>query len=801
MQNSYVHSAGQWHLINNAYAHTAGQWHLVNNAYVHYNGGWHLTKSTGSNLDKTYDSPGTYTYTVPEGVYNIQVQYPTPSGKQSLNVYKVIPGQEIKVNIGQYASTSSIVVSTSTYVLPAFDTLVATINTEIPSQLDVEFSAATPTGTAVSISSTNAEAKDIAAASGAIYNVLYYSTFQDQNFNASINLTPVKSELINWPNARIVRTAWSGRNRVSTTIPLDLKTGNFYTAGFTQNDDNPGLGSAPYSFVFNIQQILKVLITPIAPDLAVSSMSIPTVLNNAIAGVVFNTQFNVIGGQAPFTWTSTPSTYGNGVTLITSGGLFSYTTSSAGTYSFSVKVTDSTGAFVSKSYNLPITGAGGPPTVNQVTLSRSSLPTGYVGALYNQTITATGGSGTYDWVVSSSSLANGLSYSINGATLTVTGTPVTPGGNCSLNFKVTDKVDSTNFANGNIGWSIVTLSSGYYRSKYDSQYQPPAGTQYIYPAYTYAVTAPTTISSFTTAAGIVHQPFTINASLEDIGLTAALDTNSTSTHSLTGLATMWANKATDTPGVDATIASMNSNGWSIGDILYVAPSETYETIRAYFFKNIGWQLYGAASSGLYGELQVGIWSNLAGVTFLRGISFADTESVQGQTLGRPYQAEFPEEAPFTSKTYTMGYRLCKYDAAASAAATNIVYTAFGSTKTITFNKSYDLITITPLAGWFISGNHRESPVVSTGDNGYIFQPDIASNLDNARYPYKVQGDWNNAVKTFPDGGTPSFTSGLPGGGLFCAAHSSITYTYTVWTNDGLTQVGGIRTSTPATCVT
>jgi len=470
MQNSYVHSAGQWHLVNNAYAHTAGQWHLVNNAYVHYNGSWHLAKSAGSNLDEIYDNPGAYTYVVPDGVYNVQVQYPTPSGKQSLNLYKVIPGQEIKVNVGIYASTSSIVVNTSTYVLPAFDTLVATINTEIPSQLDVEFSAATPTGAAVSISSTNAGAKDIAAASGAIYNVLYYSTYQDQTYNATINLTPVKSELINWPNARIVRTAWSGRNRVSTTIPLDLKTGNFYTAGFTQNDDGPGSGSAPYSFVFNVQQILKIVITPIAPDLAVSSMSIPTVLNNAIAGVVFNTQFNVIGGQAPFTWTSTPSTYGSGVTLITSGGLFSYTTSSAGTYSFSVRVTDSTGAYVSKSYNLSITGVSAQPSTTPVISS----------------ITPTSGS-----------VDGGTSITINGSNFTGA-TGATFGGAAGTGFNVlSDTVISVTTPAGSAGTADVRVYN-------DITYGDGGNI------FTYVATGPTLtiFPGFTVSPGNYPIPFT-----------------------------------------------------------------------------------------------------------------------------------------------------------------------------------------------------------------------------------------------------------------------------------------------------
>ena len=477
--------------MQNSYVHSAGQWHLVNNAYVHYNGGWHLAKSAGSNLDEVYDNPGAYTYVVPDGVYNVQVQYPTPSGKQSLNLYKVIPGQEIKVNVGTYASTSSIVVSTSTYVLPAFDTLVATISTQIPSQLNVEFSAATPTGQAVSISATHADATAIAAAAGAIYDVLFYSEgWQDQTVSASINLTPVKSELINWPNAQIVRSAWSGRNTNSITIPLDLKTGNFFTSGFKQSDD-PDRGYGSYSFAFNLQQILKVLITPIAPDLAVASMSIPTVLNNAIAGTVFNTQFNVIGGQAPFTWSSIPSTYGSGVTLITPSGFFSYTTSSAGTYSFSVRVTDSTGAYVNKSYNLSVLAANSQPStdpvVSSITPTSGSTSggtdvtitgqnfTGATGATFGgaagtgfnvlsdtviSVTTPAGSAGAADVrVLTSTSYGDGgniFTYVAAGATLTIfPGFTVSPG-NYPIPFTPTITLSS---GSGNVTWQ---LSNGTY---------------------------------------------------------------------------------------------------------------------------------------------------------------------------------------------------------------------------------------------------------------------------------------------------------------------------------------------------
>jgi hypothetical protein len=64
------------------------------------------------------------------------------------------------------------------------------------------------------------------------------------------------------------------------------------------------------------------------------------------------------------------------------------------------------------------------------TFAPPTLPDGTVGSPYSQTLTASGGTAPYTWVVFSGSLPTGLSYSSSGD---ITGTPTTPG---VFNFNV-----------------------------------------------------------------------------------------------------------------------------------------------------------------------------------------------------------------------------------------------------------------------------------------------------------------------------------------------------------------------------
>ena len=81
-------------------------------------------------------------------------------------------------------------------------------------------------------------------------------------------------------------------------------------------------------------------------------------------------------------------------------------------------------------------------------MTTSSLPNGFVGAAYSQTVTATGGLAPYAWSVSSGTLPSGLS--LNPSTGEISGTPTTSG---SRAFTV--QAQDANLSTANASLSIT----------------------------------------------------------------------------------------------------------------------------------------------------------------------------------------------------------------------------------------------------------------------------------------------------------------------------------------------------------
>ncbi len=78
-----------------------------------------------------------------------------------------------------------------------------------------------------------------------------------------------------------------------------------------------------------------------------------------------------------------------------------------------------------------------PPLV----ISTSSLPAGTIGAAYNATLTATGGTPPYSWAVTVGTLPAGLS--LNASSGAITGTPAGPAGTSNFTVTITDSLAST----------------------------------------------------------------------------------------------------------------------------------------------------------------------------------------------------------------------------------------------------------------------------------------------------------------------------------------------------------------------
>jgi hypothetical protein len=145
----------------------------------------------------------------------------------------------------------------------------------------------------------------------------------------------------------------------------------------------------------------------------------PTTLPAGEVGVLYASQtITASGGISPYTYSISSGALPAGLTLSTTGAL-SGTPTASGTFTFTVRATDSS------------TGAGSPCTGSQlytltvaapaITLTPATLPAGELGVLYSsQTITASGGVSPYTYKVSSGALPNGLTLSSAGG---LSGTP------------------------------------------------------------------------------------------------------------------------------------------------------------------------------------------------------------------------------------------------------------------------------------------------------------------------------------------------------------------------------------------
>ncbi|MHC4713423.1 MAG: putative Ig domain-containing protein [Planctomycetota bacterium] len=133
------------------------------------------------------------------------------------------------------------------------------------------------------------------------------------------------------------------------------------------------------------------------------------------------------GGVTPYTWAVISGSLPGGLSLNSSTGEISGTPTTAETANFTVEVTDSDSPPDSDQKALSI-------TVNPIPdlqITTTSLPDGYEGVSYSQTLAATGGVTPYDWSVISGSLPVGLS--LNSSTGEISGTPTTTG---TSNFTV-----------------------------------------------------------------------------------------------------------------------------------------------------------------------------------------------------------------------------------------------------------------------------------------------------------------------------------------------------------------------------
>ena len=194
-------------------------------------------------------------------------------------------------------------------------------------------------------------------------------------------------------------------------------------------------GSLPLGAVTNVT--LNGLTSPTAADTNVTSV---TVIGHGFpsgtippANVTVTLNPTTSGGGPTGTTTATAVTVESGTTeYVTFKVPTSVTVSAATSYQVSISGTTSTGnAF--QSVNSSTLTVNAPVAIT----TSSPLPMGVVSDSYSQTLTATGGSGTYAWALTAGTLPGGLT--LNTASGVISGTP-TASGTSHFEIKATDSL-------------------------------------------------------------------------------------------------------------------------------------------------------------------------------------------------------------------------------------------------------------------------------------------------------------------------------------------------------------------------
>ena len=175
----------------------------------------------------------------------------------------------------------------------------------------------------------------------------------------------------------------------------------------------------------------------------------PATLPAAQVGVAYSQSFTGSNGVGPYTFAVTAGSLPAGLTLAP-GGTLSGTATAGGSFSFTVTVTDT---FSSRTGSRPYTFSVSPPTT--IGLSPGSLPGGTFGSAYSQSVTASGGTAPYTYVVTAGALPSGVGLSSAGL---ISGTPLASG---TFNFTVTatDSSTGTGPYTGSRAYTIVVAAT------------------------------------------------------------------------------------------------------------------------------------------------------------------------------------------------------------------------------------------------------------------------------------------------------------------------------------------------------
>ena len=305
---------------------------------------------------------------------------------------------------GATCGTFSNVTSTSvTYNAPATVSTTLLVNV-------VAASAAAPSKKAsVTLSVTPPPSIVTAAVPTASPNAIYNFTLQGSGGVPPLNWTLASGSL---PTGLALNSAGLifGTPTEGSTTTFTVKV----------TDSSGGMGGA-----LSTQHSFSMSVVPI---LTITTTSLP----NGTLGVPYSATLASSGGMPPLTWGMYTGSLPSGLMLHPQTGVISGTPNAEGTFSFEVRLVDSSStqqSFTSPAFSITI-GPSGPLTVRTTALMDAPLSVPYQAQL-----AASGGTAPLLWSLNSGGLPAGLALSSTGA---ITGTPTASPGTYSFSVTASD---------------------------------------------------------------------------------------------------------------------------------------------------------------------------------------------------------------------------------------------------------------------------------------------------------------------------------------------------------------------------
>jgi hypothetical protein len=128
---------------------------------------------------------------------------------------------------------------------------------------------------------------------------------------------------------------------------------------------------------------------------AMLTISTTQTKQTTMVGAAYSFTFAATQGDTPYTWSVTTGTLPPGLNLDGKTGTLAGTPTTAGTYSFTLQVADTTGGTAQVAITIVVTAAA------LAISTGSTLPTGMAGTAYSTRLESTGGSGPITWSVGS----------------------------------------------------------------------------------------------------------------------------------------------------------------------------------------------------------------------------------------------------------------------------------------------------------------------------------------------------------------------------------------------------------------